>query len=101
MAESNFLKSAFPWLALAAGVGGVAYGVHHAGASTSSPQREKDAGSASKKTKVKPQKKSATKRAPGPYALFVKAEMPSLMAKGYTTSQAMIEIGRRWKSQKS
>lgn len=46
-------------------------------------------------------RKNPVKRKPGPYALFVKRHMRSVMAEGYTAPQAMKKIGAMWRASKS
>lgn len=41
------------------------------------------------------------KRKPGPYALFVKAKMPSLMAQGMSASDAMKQVAVLWREKKA
>lgn len=86
------LEKALPWLALAAGLGGVAY-VARDSLSAPAPARTKASakGSAARAPKGRA-------RAPSAYNRFVQDEMPGLLAKGYTSPNAMAEIGRRWKA---
>lgn len=40
----------------------------------------------------------ATKRKPGPYALFMKAQGPALRARGLSAPEVMKEVGRLWRA---
>lgn len=44
--------------------------------------------------------KGGKKRAPGPYALFVKAKMPGLMARGLSAGNAMKQVAVLWREKK-
>jgi len=99
--EKSSFETALPWLALAAGVGGLAYATTRPGAKKAAPAASAGAGEGSpakrgkKRRKVK--KTPEEKGPPGPYALFVKAQMPLLKAKGMDGPKAMAEIGRLWR----
>lgn len=90
------LEKALPWLALVAGLGGVAY-VARDSLSAPAPARTKASAKASAKGSAARAPKGRA-RAPSAYNRFVQDEMPGLLAKGYTSPNAMAEIGRRWKA---
>jgi len=52
-------------------------------------------------TKVRVRSRDVVKRKPGAYALFVKAHMPAMLAKGLSTGEAMRQIGLLWREQKA
>ena len=91
--EKSGFSTALPWLALAAGVGGLAYATTRPGAKEAAPPSR---GSAAKGRRRK-KKSPSEKRPAGPYALFVKAQMPLLKARGMDGPKAMAEIGRLWR----
>jgi len=96
--EKSGFGTALPWLALAAGVGGLAYATTRPGAKKAAPASAAGEGSAAKKRRRK-KKKAPTEKGPaGPYALFVKEQMPQLKAKGMDGAKAMAEIGRLWRA---
>jgi topoisomerase IA-like protein len=59
------------------------------------PAKKKPARRSKKRRKAK--KTPEEKGPPGPYALFVKEQMPLLKAKGMDGGKAMAEIGRLWR----
>jgi len=100
--EKSGFSTALPWLALAAGVGGLAYATTRPGAKKSAPSpfAGEGSGSAAKKRgkkRRKAKKAPEEKGPPGPYALFVQQQMPILKAKGMDGPKAMAEIGRLWR----
>jgi len=99
--EKSSFETALPWLALAAGVGGLAYATTRPGAKKAAPAASAGAGEGSPakrgKKRRKAKKTPEEKGPPGPYALFVKAQMPLLKAKGMDGPKAMAEIGRLWR----
>lgn len=97
--EKSSFETALPWLALAAGVGGLAYATTRPGAKKAAPAASAGEGSPAKRGKKRRKAKKAPeeKGPPGPYALFVKAQMPLLKEKGMDGPKAMAEIGRLWR----
>lgn len=96
--EKSGIRTALPWLALAAGVGGLAYATTRPGAKKAAPASAAGEGSAAKKRRRKKKKAPTEKKPAGPYALFVQEQMPLLKAKGMDGGKAMAEIGRLWKA---
>ena len=96
--EKSGFSTALPWLALAAGVGGLAYATTRPGAKKAAPASAAGEGSAAKKRRRKKKKAPEEKGPAGPYALFVKEQMPLLKAKGMDGGKAMAEIGRLWRA---
>ena len=97
--EKSGFGTALPWLALAAGVGGLAYATTRPGAAPPKASARAAEGSPAKRGKKrrKAKKTPEEKGPPGPYALFVKAQMPLLKEKGMDGPKAMAEIGRLWR----
>ena len=97
--EKSSFETALPWLALAAGVGGLAYATTRPGAKKAALAASAGEGSPAKRGKKrrKAKKTPDEKGPPGPYALFVKEQMPLLKAKGMDGGKAMAEIGRLWR----
>ena len=97
--ETSGFSTALPWLALAAGVGGLAYATTRPGAKKAASAASAGEGSPAKRGKKrrKAKKTPEEKGPPGPYALFVKAQMPLLKEKGMDGPKAMAEIGRLWR----
>ena len=97
--EKSGFSTALPWLALAAGVGGLAYATTRpAAAPPKAPARAEEGSPARRSKKRRKAKKTPEEKGPpGPYALFVKEQMPLLKAKGMDGGKAMAEIGRLWR----
>jgi len=95
--EKSGFSTALPWLALAAGVGGLAYATTRPGAKKAAPASTEGSPAKRGKKRRKAKKTPEEKGPPGPYALFVKAQMPLLKAKGMDGPKAMAEIGRLWR----
>lgn len=112
--KKSTLDTALPWLALAAGVGGVAYMASRPGAkkpaAAASPMGE---GSATKRRRKKRRKAKAApalgpdgqplpeeKRPMGEYAAFVKQQMPLLKKQGVAPGDAMKKISEKWQAKK-
>ncbi len=100
--ETSILSSPITWAAaLAAGVG-VAYVVTRPDSTSGDPKKgssSKAPKKTSKKSK-KPAKAKGPKAPPSPYARFVQAQMPAMLAKGYAAPDAMRKIGELWRARK-
>lgn len=95
--EKSGFSTALPWLALAAGVGGLAYATTRPAAAAPKARAEEGSPAKRGKKRRKAKKTPEEKGPPGPYALFVKEQMPLLKAKGMDGGKAMAEIGRLWR----
>lgn len=112
--EKSGFSTALPWLALAAGVGGLAYATTRPGAKKAAPASAVGEGSASTKRRRKKRKKAKAapalgpdgqplpevKRPASPYNDFVRKEMPALQKQGYSPGDAMKKISEKWKAKK-
>ena len=114
--DPSIFSSPATWAAIAAGVGGIAYAVTRPSEPAAKtrvrvvgpgsanddkgarPGRSKKSKKSKKSTKSAKSAKSASP--PSPYALFVKAQMPAFMAKGYSSPEAMKAIGKLWQARK-
>jgi len=110
--KKSTLDTALPWLALAAGVGGVAYIASRPGAKKPAAASASE-GSATKRRRKKRRKAKATpalgpdgqpipeeKRPMGEYAAFVKQQRPILKKQGVAPGDAMKKISEKWKAKK-
>ena len=66
-------------------------------AAKESDKADKEQAKKATKKRRKAKKPPEEKGPPGPYALFVKEQMPLLKAKGMDGGKAMAEIGRLWR----
>ena len=113
-------SSPITWIAIAAGVGAGAVAMNEASKSKRpakahvvGPQNGEPAsrGSASKRSKKSKKSKKAvgskasgssakSAKPPSAYTRFVQAQMPALLAKGYSSPEAMKVIGKLWQARK-
>lgn len=103
--EKSGFDTALPWLALAAGVGGLAYATTRPAKKAAAPAAEGSAATKRRRKKRKKAKASAdgqaeAKRPASPYNEFVRKEMPALQKQGYSPGEAMKKISEKWKAKK-